>query len=229
MNRPFTRRTAAVLIVLFLTTYALSAQETASRYFRAVSEQYKAISDYTADLKITKGYVVQTGTVQYKNPGLLRMDFSTPKGMVMAVDDEKLQVWVPEYSVTFEQPLRRSEQAQLANVASSRGLELMERYYTVAYAESPLPVPIDPGSSETVIKLRLVWKSNNEGFRQLEISINPGMKTIRRVVGITTTGETIVFDFTNIVLNQGIPDARFDYESPPTGNTIENFLFDPEG
>ena len=40
--------------------------------------------------------------------------------------------------------------------------------------------------------------------------------------------EKIIFDFTNLEINRGIPDARFDYKSPPEGNTIENFLFEPE-
>jgi len=215
------------LIVLMVCAGVLSAQETASRYFERVSERYESINDYSADLKITKGEEIQTATVMYKTPNRLRLDFVEPDGMVMAVDGEQLQVWVPEYSVTFSQPLRRESQAQMATLASSSGLELMKRYYTIAYASSPGPVPLDPGSSEQVVKLRLVWKSNNEGFRELELAIDSDLR-IRRVTGITTGSETLVFDFTNMVLNQGIPDTRFQYESPPTGNTIENFLFDPE-
>ena len=227
MNRPIVRRSAALLIVLLALAGHLAAQETASRYFERVSERYESIEDYSADLTITKGETVQTAEVMYKAPNLLRLDFTEPDGMVMAVDDEQLQIWVPDYSVTFAQPLRRSSQAQMANLASSRGLDLMKRYYTVAYATSPEPEPLDPGSNEQVVKLRLVWKSNNEGFRELELSIDSDLR-IRRVIGNTTTGETIEFDFTNLVLNRGIPETRFQYESPPTGNTIENFLFDPE-
>ena len=221
-------RGAAFAFIYVVTSYALSAQETAARYFETVSEQYESISDYTADLVITRGARVETAALHFKKPNLLRLDFSEPADMVMAVDGETLQVWVPEHRVTFEQPLRRLEQMPAAAIAGFSGLELMQRYYTVAYAESPLPVPIDPGSSETVVVLRLKWKSNNEGFRQLDLSIDPAMKMIRRAEGIKTSGERIVFDFTNIVLNRGIPDARFSYDSPPIGNIIENFLFDPE-
>lgn len=228
MNR-FTYYIAAVAACVVSAASNLSAQETASRYFEAVSERYKAISDYTADLMITRGERVQTAVAQYRNPNLLRLDFSKPANMVIAVNNEKLMVWVPQYSVTFEQTLRQSSREQLAALATPRGLELMARYYTIAYSASPNPVPLDEGSSEQVIKLLLKWKSNNEGFRRLELSINPLLKTIRRIQGLTTNGQTIVFDFTNIVLNGGIPATRFNYESPPIGNSIENFLFDPEG
>ena len=227
MNRHATLRLIVLALLVTVAASRLSAQETASRYFERVSERYSSINDYTANLVITKGEEVQSAVAWYKSPNLLRLDFSKPNGMVMAVDGEQLQVWVPEYSVTFAQPLKKDSQAQLGLMAGSRGLELMKRYYTVAYATSPAPVPLDPGSSVMVVKLRLNWKTNSEGFRQLDLSIDQELR-IRRVVGITTTNERIVFDFTNMKINLGIPDSRFQYESPPTGNTIENFLFDPE-
>ena len=227
LNRPVFPRVVIVLTVFLAAAGSSFGQETASRFFERVSERYESIEDYMADLVITKGDEVQTAVVYYKTPDKLRLDFSDPDDMVMAVDGEMLQVWVPSYSVTFSQPLRKDSQAQMAGLASSRGLELMSRYYSVAYAQSPDPVPLEPGSAESVVKLRLVWKSNSEGFRELELSIDSDLR-IRRVIGVTTVGETIVFDFTNMTLNRGIPDARFEYDSPPTGNTIENFLFDPE-
>lgn len=220
-------RFTAILILFFAGSAAIFAQETATRYFELVSERYEAIADYTADLVITRGDIVQTAEVWYKNPNLLRLDFAEPEGMVMAVDGELLQVWVPEYSVTFSQPMRRDSQAQLANITSSSGLEMINKYYTVSYDPVPDLVPLDPGSSEMVVKLKAEWKSNNEGFRKLELSIDSDRR-IRRIKGITTNNEEIIFDFTNLVINRGIPETKFQYESPPTGNTIENFLFDPE-
>ena len=230
LSHPYKSRCIAVCILLIASSGVLFAQETATSFFAQVSESYKTIRDYTADLVITRGETVQTAKVWYKSPNLLRLDFVEPAGMVMVVDGELLQVWVPDYSVTFSQPLRRDSQAQLASLTGSSGLELITKYYTVSYDPIPQEVSLDPGSSENVVKLKAEWKSNNEGFRRLELSIMTigNYKYIRRVKGITTTNEKITFDFTNMVMNPDIPDARFDYESPPTGNTIENFLFDPE-
>ncbi|MCK5248670.1 MAG: outer membrane lipoprotein carrier protein LolA [Spirochaetaceae bacterium] len=230
LSHPFTSRFAAVFIIFFACTGAIFAQETATSFFAEVSENYESIRDYTADLVITRGDTVQTAKVWYKSPNLLRLDFVEPEGMVMVVDGELLQVWVPDYSVTFSQPLRRDSQAQLASLTGSSGLELIKKYYTISYDPIPQEVPLDPGSSENVVKLKAEWKSNNEGFRKLELSIMSigNYKYIRRVKGITTTNEEITFDFTNMVVNPDIPYTRFEYESPPTGNTIENFLFDTE-
>ncbi len=228
MNRCVFNRFIAVFSVFTALTAGLWAQETASRFFDSVSSRYESINDYTARLVISgSDKSRQVAEVIYKAPNMLRLDFSEPKDMVMAVDGETLRIWVPDLPAAFEQPLRRNSQAAGVLAAGSQGLELMKKYYTVAYAQSPSPVPLDPGSSEYVVKLRLVWKSNNEGFRQLELSIDND-KRIRRIVGITTGNEVVQFDFTNIMINRGIPAARFQYDPPPTGNTIENFLFDPE-
>ena len=228
MLKSFLPRCAAFVFIYLLISYALWSQETAASYFESVSERYRGIVDYTADLVITKDRGVQTAALQHKKPNLLRLDFSQPEGQLMIVDGETFHAWVPEQGVTFEQVLRREEQMSSPGIASFEGLELMQRYYTVAYAESPLPVPLEPGSSESVVVLRLDWKSNNEGFRRIDLSINANTKMIRRVESTKTNGQRMVFDFTNIVLNRGIPDRRFIYESPATGSTIENFLFDPE-
>lgn len=228
MSYPLKSRLTAVIVLIIAVSTVISAQETATSFFEQVSEIYKSVNDYTADLVITRGDTIQTAKVWYKSPNLLRLDFVEPEGMVIAVDGELLQVWVPDYSVTFAQPLRRDSQAQLATITSSSGLELIKKYYSISYDPAPGRVALDPGSSEIVVKIKAEWKSNNEGFRKLKISIDADTKFIRRVTGITTTNDEITFDFTNLIINPDIPDARFQYESPPTGNTIENFLFDPE-
>jgi len=214
-------------LVLTIISTALHSQETAAQYFNRVSERYALINDYSANLTITKGDVVQKAVVFYKDPNLLRLDFEVPNGMVIAIDGKTLQVWVPDYNASFSQSLRANPQARLTSFAGSSGLELIKRYYTISYDPTPDLVPLNQNSSVRVTKIKANWKSNNEGFRRLELSIDTNL-TIRRIRGITTTNEEIVFDFANIVINRGIPTARFQYKSPPTGNTIENFLFDPE-
>ncbi|HUV07182.1 MAG TPA: outer membrane lipoprotein carrier protein LolA, partial [Spirochaetia bacterium] len=75
-----------------------------------------------------------------------------------------------------------------------------------------------------VIKLKFQSLSSVTGFNELEISFTQeGM--IRRVQG-STFNKTIVMSFTQIKLNQGIPDARFRYESPVNANVYKDFLFE---
>ena len=80
---------------------------------------------------------------------------------------------------------------------------------------------------ELVVKLKLSSRSTSEGFRQLEIAIDRG-NLIRRVSGLTVGFKEHRFDFLNIRTNQNIPDARFEYDSPPFANVYQNFLYQPE-
>ena len=99
--------------------------------------------------------------------------------------------------------------------------------YSISYLVGPQAVPLDNFSEELVVKLKLSSRSTSEGFRQLEIAIDRG-NLIRRVSGLTVGFKEHRFDFLNIKTNQNIPDARFEYDSPPFANVYQNFLYQPE-
>lgn len=221
----------AISTLLVMPLVTLWSQETAEKYFSSVSKAYGEISDYQAYVTITKGSQTQGGKLYYKTPNKLRIDFEEPKdskGQVLVVNNEQLQLYIPKFRVTFIQALKKHNSATLASMASSQGLKLLERNYRIAYLVGPSPVPLEEGSNEKVIKLKLTWMSQTEGFRELEISINPDDKTIRRIVGVTGSYETIQFDFQDIDTLTKIPDAQFEYDPPAEGNNIENFLFEPD-
>jgi outer membrane lipoprotein-sorting protein len=89
----------------------------------------------------------------------------------------------------------------------------------------PGPVPLDEGSAESVVKLILTRRSVSEGFRELKLSVAPGTLLVRRIEGRTIADEQVTLNFTDIVLDQGIPEARFVYDSPASANRYNNFLF----
>jgi outer membrane lipoprotein-sorting protein len=76
-----------------------------------------------------------------------------------------------------------------------------------------------------VVKLRLTRRSISEGFREIILHINPDTKLIRRIEGRTIAEGLVQFDFTNVKVNQGIPEQRFIYDSPASANVYNNFLF----
>jgi outer membrane lipoprotein-sorting protein len=215
--------------LFFLATPAILAQEiqTAENYFDEVSARYGKIQDYSADISITQGELVMAGKLYYKNPNLLRIDFTEPEEQVLVTDGELLTVYIPKYEVILEQKLKRRSQAALASMASEQGLNLLKKNYGVAYLTGPEFVPLEDGSRETVRKLKLTSRSTAEGFRQIVIAVGrTGL--IRRITGVTLNYEEFVFDLTNIGINLGIPDTRFQYDSPPYANVYQNFLFEAE-
>jgi len=222
------KHTLLVAALLIVPAFSLWSQETAEKYFASVSEQHGDVTDYKAYITITKGNDVQSGTLYYKTPNLLRIDFDEPEEQVLVVNNEQLELYIPKFRVSFKQALKKHNSATLASMASSQGLQLLQRNYRIAYLVGYEPVPLEEGSPEMVVKLRLTWMSQTEGFRELEMSINAADKSIRRIIGVSGSFETIQFDFEDIDTLTKIPDARFQYESPSEGNEIENFLFEPE-
>ena len=81
-----------------------------------------------------------------------------------------------------------------------------------------------PESEENVVKLKFQSHSSVAGFTQLEIAFGTN-GLIRRVTG-STINKTIVMDYLDVKVNQDLPDARFEYESPVHANVYRDFLFE---
>jgi outer membrane lipoprotein-sorting protein len=211
--------------LLIFVTFSLDTQEivTAGRYLELVSERYRSIRDYEARIVIQSGSTQMYGNVSHLGPSFFRIDFTSPAEQVIVYNGESLMVYLPGDRAILNQSV--GNQGEGANVATSRGLTLLRRNYIPAFAVGPEPVPLEEGSGERVVKLRLARRSASEGFREIILDVDPESKLIRRVTG-RTVNETIVrFDFSAIRINQGIPERRFVFDPPPAASMFNNFLF----
>jgi outer membrane lipoprotein-sorting protein len=223
------------LLTLFVPVLA-SGQEilTALEYFDLVGDNYAEIEDYIATYTWTDESGSMYGTLYYKRPNLIRIDFESPEDMVLVSDGELFMVYVPAFNVVLQQELRRTpgdateELETPGTLATPGGLAIMERNFNIAYLEGPEPVPLDENSDLLVTQLRLDRKQVTEGYRQIVVSIDEA-GFIRRIVGTMVDWEEVQLDLDDIEINQNIPNARFDYESEADASVRENFLFEPEG
>jgi outer membrane lipoprotein-sorting protein len=215
------------LMALFLIAamMPLSAQSivTAEAYLKQVSDHYATFRDYEARIVINTGGTEMSGTVSHLAPAFMRIDFSSPAEQVIVFNGEQLTIYLPEMRAILNQDVGASSGGG-ANLATGQGLSMMRRNYVAAYVTGPEPVPLDEGSGERVVKLRLSGRGA-QGFRELVLSINPSTLLIRRIVATQLTGGIIQFNFTNVRTNQGIPEQRFMYDSPASANVYHNFLF----
>ena len=225
------RATTLILAALLLVGPALSVARaddilTADQFFSQISDRYGQISDYEAHISIIAGKnPAMTGTIAYKSPSLLRIDFIQPPDQVISFDGDQLQVYIPSLHAILAQSTAGKSGAGGASLASGEGLKMMHRSYTVSYESGPTAVPLEEGSSELVVRLTLSRKSSADGFKTIKLSISPETKLIRRIEGWTISNDYFVFDFTGIKTNQNIPDTRFIYDSPASANVYNNFLF----
>jgi outer membrane lipoprotein-sorting protein len=215
-------------VFLAFSVISLSSQEivTAERYLELVSERYGSVKDYEANIVIRSGNSEMYGNVSHLAPSFLRIDFTSPAEQVIVFNGEQLTVYLPEYRAVLNQTVSgRRPASSGASLASAQGLSLLRRGYVSAFVTGPDPIPLEDGSRETVVKLRLTRRSVSEGFREIILSIDPESKLIRRIEGRTIAEGLVRFDFSNIKTNQGIPEQRFIYDSPASANLYNNFLF----
>jgi outer membrane lipoprotein-sorting protein len=197
----------------------------AEKYFASISASYQKVKDYEALVTITQGKTTSRGKLSYKSPMYLRIDFDDPPKEVLNFDGEKLTFYSPANEVILEQKYKKKTPSQVEAMATSQGLAIMQRNYTIAYLSGPAPVPLEEGSREQVVKLKLTAHGTTS-FSQMIVSIKDSL--VRRVEGTQSSGDKIVMDFANIRINQGVPDSRFAYDAPPYANVIQDWLFDPE-
>ncbi|MGP1588108.1 MAG: LolA family protein [Treponemataceae bacterium] len=228
----------SVFIVIFAWfTFSVFAQRngnnantilTAADFFQSVSENYGKITDYEADVVITASKTSMDGHVSFKRPSMLRIDFSKPQNQVILYNGSELIIYLPGTQAILRQNISKDSGAGSAvNIAIPQGLALLGRYYLIAYESGPNTEPLEPDNpkSEKVIKLSLDRKNSSESFRRINIAVNPKTKLIRQISATTTNDEQFSILFSEYRVNQTIPDTRFLYDTPPTANEYNNFLF----
>jgi outer membrane lipoprotein-sorting protein len=220
--------TRAILLMLVLPCFAYSqASEmvSADKFFAALSANYGTVKDYEAAVTITQGKSISRGRLSYKSPLYLRIDYDDPPKQVFCFDGEKLTFYSPVNDVVLEQKYKKKSNAQLEGLVSSQGLTLWQRNYSIGYLTGPTPVPLEEGSREMVTKLKLIAQGAT-GYKQMIVSVRDSL--VRRIEGTLSSGDKVVMDFANVRLNQGLPDSRFAYDSPPDAYVIQDWLFDPQ-
>jgi outer membrane lipoprotein-sorting protein len=218
-----------VFLLLAGGIFAPAAQEidTAERYLESVAERYGNIRDYEARIMIRSGNTDMYGTVSHLAPSFLRIDFTTPSEQVIVFDGELLTVYLPEYRAILNQAVSsgRRSGASGASLATAQGLTLLRRNYLPAFITGPVPEPLEAGSDEAAVRLRLTRRNISEGFREIILYVAPETHLIRRIEGRTIAETLVRFDFLDVNINQGIPEQRFLYDSPASANLYNNFLF----
>jgi outer membrane lipoprotein-sorting protein len=214
------------LFVLLTSSFAFADKLlSAEKFLDVFAKSFQKVKDYSALTVITEGKSVSRGELYYRSPDYLRIDFNDPAGQVLVIDKEMLTVYLPQYQVALEQHYKEQPGA-VENLASGPGLATLQREYSVGYLLGPSPVPLDEGSAEMVVKLKLLPLTTT-GFRQLILSVKGSQ--VRRIEGIQDNGESIVLDLQRVRVNQGIPVSRFSYTPPQDARVIADWLFTPQG
>lgn len=115
---------------------------TANEYFKSVSEEYGKIKDYQANANITIDKEDMKAKITYLQPDKVRFDFSKPEDQVIVFNGETLTIYLPGHQAVLTQNANAEDsdaKGNAANLATSEGLSLMRRYYTVTTRQARKP------------------------------------------------------------------------------------------
>jgi outer membrane lipoprotein-sorting protein len=224
------KKTAGLLaaaLLAFLTGSVLFAQDVLTvptDIFNKTSDLYAKFGDFQSSIRITKGDKTQLGTLYYNSRNMLKIEFYDPRGQVILITQESLQIYLPTHQTILEQKFTDAR----ASLASSGGFALLKNNYSVSFAEPGL-VPLNPGSSERVYKLSLYpYAGSSEGFKYIVMSVLPESFLIRRIEATNLKNEKITFEYDNIIINPGVPLSRYNIDTPNLTNVFPNFLYGAE-
>ncbi len=224
----------ALLLSVVTFSFAQSTILTAADFFESVSANFAVIENYEADMNIRIGEDADEmeSRVSFKQPNLLRIDFSKPATQAIVFNGNQLTIFLPSSNVILNQTVQsQGSSTDGMSLVTPEGLSLMKRYYSITYETGQDPVPLDPEAvgtpeaEEMVVKLVLTRRNTTEGFRTIKLAISPDSLLIRRVEAESVEGTIFIFDFSNYALNQNIPDMRFLFDMPSAGSTFNDFLF----
>ncbi len=212
-----------MMIIIDVLNAQETSIETAQNFMIQVAEKYATFEDLQANITVTQNNKVSKGVLFSKNPNKLRINFSTPKDQVMVSDGEMFYIYIPQQNIVLEQ--LKDDATSTSSFTNRTGLEQLLKRYIPSYVDKPKFIALENRNPKKyVMKIQMKWKSPSESFRKLTLSIGKDL-FIYRVEAITYNRKIVQFDFSNIQVNKGIPNARFTYDPPPTASVIENFLF----
>ena len=192
---------------------------------KEIQSNFGKLRSYQANFSIASTRAgrktTQTGTVRYKAPDKLLIEFSNPAGQRIVSDGKTMWIYIPSLRVVAEQDLRSSN----VPAVTASGLRRLFSRYHYRFAGKDQPEPQTTG--EPLYTLQLRQKETRSGYRSMKLWVNKDYMIVR-AQGETSTGKTVEISFSNIRTNVDFQNALFRFEMPPGARTIKNPMVSEE-
>ena len=236
-----------IYLVFFFSINVIYTQEdllSAKTLLERLSESFKAnVRDLKTEIKLTQGNSISTGTLYFKNPQKIRIDFTDPSNQVICSNGYELWVYIPYLNIVLHQDILERERMKTdeeektdSNNEENKepeiftnpillnpvGLDKFLTEYSIEYHETKEKINYKDNSK--IYQLKLIrWRSTKHGFNVIYLLIQEN-GIIRQVRGVTASYKQIVLELDKIELNTNISDLKFNYEPPAHTSTVDDFI-----
>ncbi|HEX2658226.1 MAG TPA: outer membrane lipoprotein chaperone LolA [Polyangia bacterium] len=179
-----------------------------------VQKKYDGAADFRASFNQTltntafKRRTPSTGEVLLKKPGRMRWNYKTPDPKMYLSDGDLLWLYEPEDKQAFKQDLKTSQLP--AALAFLTGKGKLANEFDITFAKDPVV-----GTAKDYV-LALVPKQAQAQVKSMLFVVDPETFFVRETMIVDGQGNTNDLLFSDIKINNRLPDATFRW-SPPAG------------
>ena len=194
---------------------------TVSDIVKKVKGRFSEIKTYEANFRIqtekTGSKNLQTGTIRYKSPDRMLITFQQPFGQKIIANGTTMWIYIPSMNVVAEQDLK--DEGGFFSSATKNGLQRLFNKYHYRFLSKNQPEQQQDGSK--MYTLQLKQKESRSGYRTMNLWITENY-LITHVAGETSSGKKVDIVFTDIKIDNDIPNGMFKFDVPPQARVIKN-------
>lgn len=212
----------SLLFTFLLSTSAIGAAaerepETVADIIRAVEATYQQVETIQADfVQVTRSSALgdeqrQRGKLVLKKPRKMRWDFTSPASKLFVTDGATIWIWSPGDNQVIVYRDFNEAAPGVANLLTD--LNRLADQFQVKLVDDPS----DPQKRLHTIDL---WPKEQAGFKVIRLSLSPKKFLIERVVITDQFDNVTELSFSQVKLNNRVPDADFTFQVPPGAEVI---------
>ena len=213
----FTRKmmAAAVCAALALPVFAAKVADPGSldEVIKKVQDQQRKTNTLQADFRQEKELAllskpeVSTGTFVYSKPNNVLWTYDAPKRVQMLIANGKLTTFYPDLNKAETLDVKRFEDRIFKYMGATGAIDELARYFDFTFTNKP---------SETTYVLDLKPKTGAVAKRvqRIKLWIDKASYLTSKIEYVEGDGDVTRYAFTNIKVNQPVPQGRFVLNLP---------------
>ncbi len=200
---------------------------TVSDIVKKIKAKYGALESYQANFTIISKKMgkskTQRGTLRFKSPSKLLMDFYQPSRQKIVSNGKMMWIYIPSMNVVAEQDLKSD--SGLFTAASKKGLRRLFSKYHYRFASKNQPEEQKDG--QKMYTLVLKQKESRSGYREIKLWVSTDF-LIKRALGKTSSGKTVDILLSNIKTGLNLSNGIFKFTVPARARVIKNPMISQE-
>ncbi len=208
---------AAVVCAALATTIPVRAAEsvTLETVVRRIQAQQKKMQTLQAEFRQEKELAllskpeISTGTFVYSRPNNVLWTYEAPKRVQMVISGGVLTTWYPELGKAERIDVKRFEDRIFKYMGASGAIDELARYFDFTFTDS---------KSKPVYVLDLTPKNRavSKRVQRIKLWIEKSTYLTSKIEYVEGDGDITRYEFTNIRINEPIPQSRFALNLPST-------------